>query len=103
MLDPEHVLERAEALRDQIGVALEAFARNTVEHMVEERELLSGKIELPRFETDFRDRDALIVVRGVDHQRDLRTLRPYVRDVARRSSPSTAGRTPSAPRASRST
>ena len=49
--------------------------------MVEERDLLAGKIELPRFDTDFRDRPALIVVRGVDHQRDLRALRPYIRDV----------------------
>ena len=38
---------------------------------VEERDLLAGRIELPRFETDFRDRPVLIVVRGVDHQRDL--------------------------------
>jgi uncharacterized membrane-anchored protein len=49
--------------------------------MVEERELLVGKLELPRFDTDFRDRPALVVVRGVDHKRDLRALRPYVRDV----------------------
>jgi uncharacterized membrane-anchored protein len=81
VLEPEQVQARTEELRDQIGDALEAFARNTVEHMVEERELLSGKLELPRFDTDFRDRDALIVVRGVDHRRDLRALRPYVRDV----------------------
>jgi uncharacterized membrane-anchored protein len=67
--------------RREIGEALEAFARNTVEHMIEERELLVGKLELPRFDTDFRDRPALVVVRGVDHRRDLRALRPYVRDV----------------------
>ena len=67
--------------RREIGEALEAFARNTVEHMIEERELLVGKLELPRFDTDFRDRPALVVVRGVDHKRDLRALRPYVRDV----------------------
>ena len=67
--------------RREIGEALEAFARNTVEHMLEERELLVGKIELPRFDTEFRDRPALVVVRGVDHKRDLRALRPYMRDV----------------------
>jgi uncharacterized membrane-anchored protein len=49
--------------------------------MLEERELLSGRIDLPRFDTDFRDRPALIVVRGVDHHKDLRMLRPYIRDV----------------------
>jgi uncharacterized membrane-anchored protein len=80
-LDPEDVLARNEALRAEIEHALEAFARNTVLRMVEERELLSGKLELPRFGTDLRDRPVLIVVRGVDHRRDLRALRPYIRDL----------------------
>jgi uncharacterized membrane-anchored protein len=78
---PSEVRARHDAAADAIGDALEAFARNTVEHMVDERELLAGKIELPRFATDFRDRPVLIVVRGVDHRRDLRALRPYVRDM----------------------
>jgi uncharacterized membrane-anchored protein len=36
---------------------------------------------MPRFATDFRDRSALVVVRGVGHQRDLRALRPFIRDM----------------------
>jgi uncharacterized membrane-anchored protein len=79
--EPEAVRAATEERRREIGEALERFAQNTVEHMLEERELLSGKIELPRFETDFRDRPALIVVRGVHHERDLHALRPYIRDV----------------------
>jgi uncharacterized membrane-anchored protein len=75
------VRRRNDEARREIGEALYAFARNTVEHMVEERELLAGKLELPRFATDFRDRYVLIVVRGVDHKRDLKALRPYIRDV----------------------
>jgi uncharacterized membrane-anchored protein len=70
-----------EERRRAIGDALERFARNTIEHMLEERELLAGKLELPRFATDFRDRPCLVVVRGVDHQKDLRALRPYMRDT----------------------
>jgi uncharacterized membrane-anchored protein len=79
--EPEAVRAATDDRRREIGDALEAFAQNTIEHMLEERELLSGRIELPRFATDFRDRPALIVVRGVDHQKDLRALRPYIRDV----------------------
>lgn len=79
--EPADVRAANEQARADIGEALEAFARNTIEHMVEEQELLSGRIELPRFDTDFRDRPALIVVRGVDHQSDLQALRPYIRDV----------------------
>jgi uncharacterized membrane-anchored protein len=66
--------------RLKLGEALEAFAENTMSHIREERELLGGRLDLPEFETTFRDRPCLIVVRGVDHQKDLRILRPYVRD-----------------------
>jgi uncharacterized membrane-anchored protein len=75
------VCAETEARRSEIGEALERFAHNTIEHMREERELLAGRIELPRFATDFRDRSALVVVRGVGHQRDLRALRPFIRDM----------------------
>ena len=81
VLDLDRVRMETEARRREIGEALERFARNTVEHMREERELLAGRIELPRFATDFRDRSTLVVVRGVGHQRDLRALRPFIRDM----------------------
>jgi uncharacterized membrane-anchored protein len=79
--EPEAVRAATEERRREIGEALEKFAQNTIEHMLEERELLSGKIDLPHFDTDFRDRPALVVVRGVYHQRDLLALRPYIRDM----------------------
>ncbi len=81
VLDLARVRAETEARRREVGEALERFAHNTIEHMREERELLAGRIELPRFKTDFRDRSALVVVRGVDHQRDLRALRPFIRDT----------------------
>jgi uncharacterized membrane-anchored protein len=79
--DPQTVQELNDQRRREIGEALEAFAQNTVQHMVQERELLAGKLELPQFSTDFRDRTVLVVVRGVDHKRDIKALRPYIRDV----------------------
>lgn len=81
VLDLARVRAETEARRREVGEALERFAHNTIEHMREERELLAGKIEMPRFDTDFRDRPALVVVRGVEHQRDLHALRPFIRDV----------------------
>ncbi len=80
VLDLERVCAETEARRKEVGEALERFAHNTIEHMREERELLAGRIVLPRFATDFRDRSTLLVVRGVEHQRDLRALRPFIRD-----------------------
>src|SRR5271167_120464 len=81
VLDLERVRAETEARRREIGDALERFAHNTIEHMREERELLAGRIELPRFGTDFRDRSTLVVVRGVGVQHDLRALRPFIRDM----------------------
>jgi uncharacterized membrane-anchored protein len=81
VLDLARVRAETEARRREVGEALERFARNTIEHMREERELLTGRIDLPRFATDFRDRSALVVVRGVGYQRDLRALRPFIRDM----------------------
>jgi uncharacterized membrane-anchored protein len=80
VLDLARVRADTEARRREVGEALERFASNTIEHMLEERELLTGRIALPRFQTDFRDRSTLLVVRGVEHQRDLRALRPFIRD-----------------------
>ncbi|HTA11809.1 MAG TPA: putative cytokinetic ring protein SteA, partial [Solirubrobacteraceae bacterium] len=80
VLDLERVCAETEARRSEIGEALERFAQNTVAHMREERELLAGRIQLPRFATDFRDRSTLVVVRGAGHQRDLQALRFFIRD-----------------------
>ncbi|MHB8533576.1 MAG: putative cytokinetic ring protein SteA, partial [Solirubrobacteraceae bacterium] len=80
VLGIDRVHAETDARRREVGEALERFAQNTIEHMREERELLSGRIQLPRFQTDFRDRSVLLVVRGVGHQRDLRALRPFIRD-----------------------
>jgi len=67
--------------QEQIHHALAAFAENTVSHIQEEGEMLSGSIELPVTRTNFRDRHVLIVVRGPNYKRDLRALRAYIGDV----------------------
>jgi uncharacterized membrane-anchored protein len=81
VLTREDAHRSLELARQRIGEALAVFAENTIEHVRDERELLAGRIDLPEFATPFRDRTALVVVRGVDHQKDLRILRPYVRDT----------------------
>jgi uncharacterized membrane-anchored protein len=79
-LEPELRL-RIAAQQDEIHLALAAFAENTVTHIREEGELLSGDIELPETRTSFRDRQVLIVVRGPDYKRDLKALHAYIRDM----------------------
>jgi len=78
---PEEMEERLELQRARIDEALADFAVNTIEHVREESELLSGEIELPEVRTDFRDRHVLIVVRGPGYREDLTALNAYIRDV----------------------
>jgi uncharacterized membrane-anchored protein len=75
-------LEAREAeQRERVDEALAEFAENTVAHVRQETDLLTGAIEFPPTRTSFRDRQVLIVVRGDRHRRDLKALNAYIRDV----------------------
>jgi uncharacterized membrane-anchored protein len=67
--------------RERIDEVLAEFAENTVAHVRQETDLLTGSIEFPPTRVSFRDRHVLIVVRGDRHRRDLKALRAYIRDV----------------------
>ena len=81
VLEAADLAEQMERQRDRIDEALEKFAENTIAHIRQEHDLLSGRVELPETRTSFRDRHALIVVRGTTHHRDLQALRAYIADV----------------------
>ena len=66
--------------RGRVTEALEAFADNTMRYLREEGRLLSEGIDFPVLKTRFRDRHALVVVRGPGHKRDLAIVRSYVRE-----------------------
>lgn len=78
-------VEELERQRDEqlerVDEALAEFAENTVAHVRQETDLLTGSIEFPPTRANFRDRHVLIVVRGDRHRRDLKALRAYIRDV----------------------
>ncbi len=77
----EHELERALGeQRSRVTDSLSAFAENTLEHLRAEGSLLAEGIDFPPLRTRFRDRHALVVARGPGHKRDLRIVRPYIRD-----------------------
>jgi uncharacterized membrane-anchored protein len=72
---------RLQEQRERIDEALAEFAENTVHHVRQETDLLTGSVEFPSTRTSFRDRHVLIVVRGDRHRRDLKALRAYIRDM----------------------
>jgi uncharacterized membrane-anchored protein len=66
--------------RSRVAEAIEGFADNTLRHLRDEAAMLVDGIDLPVLSTRFRDRHALVVARGPGYKRDLRIVRPYVRD-----------------------
>lgn len=66
--------------RAGLATQLEAFAANTMEYLLKERDLLLDGIGVPDIATDLQGRHALIVVRGYDYKQDIAVLRPYIRE-----------------------
>jgi uncharacterized membrane-anchored protein len=80
-LETAELETQLEEQRERIDEALAEFAENTVAHVRQETDLLTGDIAFPPTRARFRDRHVLIVVRGDRHRRDLKALRAYIRDV----------------------
>src|SRR5437016_1240343 len=80
VLDERELERKLSEQRGRVTEALEAFAENTMRYLREEGKLLAEGIEFPQLTTRFRDRHALVVARGPGYKRDLRMVRPYLRD-----------------------
>jgi uncharacterized membrane-anchored protein len=79
-LGPEELARSLAEQQSRVTEALESFAENTMQYLREEGKLLTEGIDFPQLRTRFRDRQALVVARGPGHKRDLKIVRPYVRD-----------------------
>ena len=82
------VRQSEESVRRDMGEAetrleetMQAFARNTLEYIERERDLLFGGEGMPELATDLSGRHVLVVVRGTRYREDLAALRAYIRDV----------------------
>jgi uncharacterized membrane-anchored protein len=81
VLDVSGLEQQLAAQRARIDEVLAEFAENTVAHVRQETDILTGAIDFPPTRLSFRDRHVLIVVRGERHRRDLKALRSYIRNV----------------------
>jgi uncharacterized membrane-anchored protein len=78
--DIETVQQLMLEARAGLGAQLEAFAVNTSDFMTRERSLLLDGVGIPEVRTQFAGRHAVVVVRGHDHERDLKALKHYIRE-----------------------
>lgn len=66
---------------DNIENELDDFIDNTLHYAKKEKELVTGNIEIPKVKTKFKNRHALVVVRGKDYKKDLLAVRNYISEV----------------------
>jgi uncharacterized membrane-anchored protein len=79
--DRERILSAMDEARSRLAGQFDEFARNTLEFMQRERDLLFGGEGMPKLRHDLRGRHVLVVVRGTHYRQDLAALNAYVRDV----------------------
>jgi uncharacterized membrane-anchored protein len=79
----EELTERVAVARSNVGEQLELFAANTLEYLRRKRHLASDQPDLPPTTVEFKNRQTLIVVRGIDFREDLRALHRsgYIREL----------------------
>ena len=75
------VIRAMEDARAGLAAQFDAFARNTLEYLQHERDLLFGGEGMPDLDHDLSGRHVLVVVRGPDFRDDLAALNAYVREV----------------------
>jgi uncharacterized membrane-anchored protein len=74
------VAELMTEAKSGLSTQLEAFAVNTADYMSRERELLLEGLGVPEVRTSFKGKHVVVVVRGYDHERDLKALKHYIRE-----------------------
>lgn len=81
VITPDVAQDRLDECKREISTALENFAENTLQYMVNERNFLLEDVHLPQINTEIAGRHVLVVVRGYGYKEDLRALsRSYIRD-----------------------
>jgi uncharacterized membrane-anchored protein len=77
----DSVIGDMEDAKAGLGDRFDGFARNTLEYLQQERDLLFGGAGLPGLDHELAGRPVLVVVRGYGYREDLAALRAYIRDV----------------------
>ncbi|MGD9998792.1 MAG: putative cytokinetic ring protein SteA [Ilumatobacteraceae bacterium] len=79
----DDLVERVAVARTNVGEQLELFAANTLEYLRRERHLATDQPDLPETRVEFKNRQTLMVVRGIDFREDLLALHRsgYIREL----------------------
>lgn len=75
------IQQKMEQAKKSLGAELEKFVSNTLYYIKKEKDILVESSNLPQTSVGFKDRHALVVVRGYDYKEDLKILRSYIREI----------------------
>jgi uncharacterized membrane-anchored protein len=75
------VIRAMDEARTRLSQRFDDFARNTLDYMQRERDLLFGGEGMPAVDHDLAGRHVLVVVRGTNFREDLAALSAYISDV----------------------
>lgn len=81
VLTEDEIKAAMASVKSNMQTVLEDFVINTLEYARQEIGLISGQYPPPRLKTNFRRRQALIVVRGQNYREDLTIIRSYIDEV----------------------
>ncbi|NLJ77794.1 MAG: hypothetical protein GX329_00365 [Tissierellia bacterium] len=81
LLDRNKILELLDIGSQNLENELEKFIENTLMYAKKEKGLVTGKIDIPKTQTNIDGKHVLVVVRGKDYKRDLEAIRTYIDEV----------------------
>ncbi|MCL2491708.1 MAG: putative cytokinetic ring protein SteA [Coriobacteriia bacterium] len=81
ILTLEEVDQLMEAARENTGRLLDDFARNTIEYLEDEKDLVTSEMWVPDVKTKMWGCHVLVVVRGHHYKEDLVALLPYISEM----------------------
>jgi uncharacterized membrane-anchored protein len=81
LLDRKLIAKLTEAAEETLDKEMEQFVTNTIEYLDKQKVDLIYDPWAPDIKTEIAHRHVLVVVRGYDYLADLKTLKPYIREV----------------------
>lgn len=80
-IGPDQIEELIKLGYDNIEIELDRFIENTLKYAKKEKGLVTGKVQIPKINTKIEGQHTLIVVRGKDYIKDLKTIKSYINEI----------------------
>ncbi len=81
LLDENKIKEKLKICYANLANELDIFIDNTIDYAKKEKGFILGELEIPKVETKFKNRHALVVVRGQNYKEDLSTIISYIEEM----------------------